>query len=142
VPKRVRENGEKRGWSWTALAGAAVLLAGGVAWSAPLWTGRLPGCVFRRLSGLNCPGCGGTRATLALLAGDVPRALQMNPLLVVLGAVVLVLGLRAAWRERRGLEPAFPALSWRWGMGVGLVVLGFSILRNLPWWPLEWMAAG
>lgn len=124
------------------MAGAAVALAAAVAASAPLWRGRLPGCIFRRFSGLNCPGCGGTRAALALLAGDLPRALLMNPLLVVVCGAALVLGLRAVWRERRGRVPEFPLVSWRWGVAMGLIVLAFTILRNLPWWPLAWMAAG
>lgn len=131
-----------RGWGWTLAFGASVALGAALAFSAPLWTGRLPGCVFRRLSGWNCPGCGGTRATLALLAGDLPRALRMNPLLVVLAGAALVLGLRAVWRERRGHVPAFPDLSWRWGMTLVLAVLAFALLRNLPWWPVAWMAAG
>jgi hypothetical protein len=66
----------------------------------------------------------------------------MNPLLVVIFVAALVLGLRAVWRERRGMAREFPVISWRWGLAMVLVVLAFTILRNLPWWPVAWMAAG
>jgi hypothetical protein len=138
----MRQARNARGWGWTIAAGAAVVLAGAVALSAPLWNGRLLGCNFRRLSGWNCPGCGGTRATLALLDGDLLRALRMNPLVVVLAGVALVLGLRAVWRERRGVVPAFPDISRRWGVAIVLTVVAFALLRNLAWWPFAWMAAG
>lgn len=41
-----------------------------------------PGCIFRRLTGLACPGCGGTRAARALLAGDVWGACKLNFFLI------------------------------------------------------------
>lgn len=37
-----------------------------------------PGCFFRKLTGLKCPGCGGTRAMQALLRGDIAEALRFN----------------------------------------------------------------
>lgn len=37
-------------------------------------------CPFKRLTGLPCPGCGMTRAYLALLRGDISGAFQLHPL--------------------------------------------------------------
>jgi len=64
---------------------------------------QLPACNFRRMTGIACPGCGGTRAWLLLSHMHVLEALEMNPLVAVLGiagglcalysAVVLALGL-------------------------------------------------
>ncbi|MFG3281310.1 DUF2752 domain-containing protein [Streptomyces sp. NPDC048111] len=41
----------------------------------------LPRCPFHWATGLNCPACGGTRMTYALLHGDARTALRMNPVL-------------------------------------------------------------
>ncbi|GAA4078028.1 DUF2752 domain-containing protein [Streptomyces hundungensis] len=41
----------------------------------------LPRCPFHWATGLNCPACGGSRMTYALLHGDLPTALRANPAL-------------------------------------------------------------
>lgn len=39
-------------------------------------------CVFKRLTGFPCSGCGSTRAVLALSHGDIAQAARLNPLTV------------------------------------------------------------
>ena len=36
-------------------------------------------CIFKRIVGLYCPGCGGTRALKALLSGDIAASLFYHP---------------------------------------------------------------
>lgn len=43
----------------------------------------LPLCTLRRATGIPCPTCGGTRATMTLLAGHPVRAFAFNPLVTV-----------------------------------------------------------
>lgn len=57
-------------------------------------------CPLRALSGLPCPGCGGTRAVVMLAHGDVLGAVALNPLVSV-GAVVVT-----AWAILRSIRPA------------------------------------
>lgn len=45
-------------------------------------------CLFRSLTGLYCPGCGGTRALRFLLKGDVLRSLWYHPLVGYMAVVV------------------------------------------------------
>jgi len=42
-----------------------------------------PRCVFHTLTGLQCPGCGTTRALHHLLHGDVAGAFHLNAMLFV-----------------------------------------------------------
>ncbi len=65
-------------------------------------------CAVQRLTNRPCPGCGGTRAVVALLSGDIGAALQLNPLVCVLAAVavaLLVLRLGFGRALRLGLTP-------------------------------------
>lgn len=39
-------------------------------------------CIFRRLTGLKCPGCGNTRAVLAILHKDFKASLSYNLMLL------------------------------------------------------------
>ena len=45
-------------------------------------------CLVARVFHVPCPGCGLTRATLAIARGDVMRALTLHPLSIVLVPVV------------------------------------------------------
>ena len=47
----------------------------------------VPPCMFHRVTGYYCPGCGGTRATYALLHGKIITSLYYHPI-VVYGVVV------------------------------------------------------
>lgn len=99
-----------------------------------------PPCLFNALTGLYCPGCGATRCLHALVHGDVVRALDMNPLLVlVLVAVPLMIAWSRGWQPR-ALAPAMrPLLAPPFWL---VLVPLFAIARNLPWAPFAWLAPG
>src|ERR1700722_13080861 len=63
----------------TAIAGAVAV----VFFFNPSTNGFYPVCQFHRLTGLNCPGCGATRAFYALLHGNFSTALRDNALFVI-----------------------------------------------------------
>ncbi|MDD5842519.1 MAG: DUF2752 domain-containing protein, partial [Solobacterium sp.] len=51
------------------------------------------GCIFKKLSGLSCPGCGMTRAWLSFLKGDIGKAFYYHPLfwmIIVIPAITLI----------------------------------------------------
>jgi hypothetical protein len=121
----------RRPWTWLALTGGAGLLLLRFAW--PSWPSAMPGCTVRRLTGLHCPGCGGTRSAVKLLEGDFAGAAMMNPAVFLLALAFAGVVLAGVWQEWRGGKgPVFPAwLAW----GAGGLVLVFGLVRNLPWWP-------
>ena len=52
--------------------------------------GGWPGCVFLRLTGIPCPGCGGLRASHDLLTADLGAALSTNAYAVLTAALVAI----------------------------------------------------
>ena len=44
------------------------------------------GCLFRKMTGVPCPGCGGSRSFVMALHGDFYHSIQMNPV----GLLVLI----------------------------------------------------
>ncbi len=50
--------------------------------------GKRP-CLFQALTGLYCPGCGGTRAVKALLAGDLWASFCYHPLVLYIALVAV-----------------------------------------------------
>ncbi|HET7541784.1 MAG TPA: DUF2752 domain-containing protein [Polyangiaceae bacterium] len=63
---------------------------------------RLPFCPLASVVGVPCPGCGLTRATLALARGDLKHALELHPLVLVLAPLFIGAVGSAAYRYVRG----------------------------------------
>jgi hypothetical protein len=111
---------------------AAALLAaaaGFLWWFDPSQTRIFPKCVFHTLTGLYCPGCGSTRAIHQLLHGSVSGALSMNPLLVVALPIIVLL----YFRKKLAFQPW---VAW----GALIILLSYSILRNIHAWPFFYLA--
>jgi hypothetical protein len=70
--------------------------------------GHYPLCPTKALTGLDCPGCGGLRATHALVTGDVVGALDHNAF-VVLVLIPLAVVAWIAWLVRCWRGPAADA---------------------------------
>ena len=97
-------------------------------------------CIFHKLTGFYCPGCGSLRALHQILHGNLVRAFGLNPLMVLslpflgyvfLSRVVLV-------GRKRPLPGVFIPAFWIWI--IGAVILGFWILRNIPFYPFNLLA--
>ena len=76
---------------------------------------RGPSCIVKWMTGIDCPFCGMTRATLALGHGDVRGAFALHPLApVVLVGVLVLFATIAAGRGRAllvGRRPLFLIVS-------------------------------
>ncbi len=88
-----------------------------------------PPCMFKLLTGWNCPGCGGLRMTYDLLHGDLAAAAVDN-VFALFGLPVLLLWVLS--RRRAGRPPFTPAVFWV----IGIAVVGWTVMRNLPGFPL------
>lgn len=88
-----------------------------------------PPCMFKAITGWNCPGCGGLRMTHDLLHGDVPAAVADN-VFVLVGLPLLAVW--SLWRVRRG-RPVFTSAVLA---VVAVLSVVWTIVRNLPGFPL------
>jgi hypothetical protein len=101
-------------------------------------TAIMPGCPTKFLTHLDCPGCGGLRATHALLHGDLRLALRDNAFLVVLSPVILWLLTRAA----QGYVTDQPTrVSSRLAGSILAVAVAWAVVRNLPNFPWKPVSA-
>lgn len=120
------------------VAGALVLVAAAVFLMrhGPAQVPFLPECLFHRFTGLNCPGCGMTRATHAALHGRLGEAFRMNPVGMMLFPVAMSgIGLEiVGWVRGRPLSFRLnPGIRGTWCLVA--LVFAFWFLRNLPWYP-------
>lgn len=120
---------------------AALMIAGGVAMvHVGLAVTGLPGwpCIFKAALGLPCPGCGMTRATVALLHGDWLEALRLHafaPLLVIAAGAIVVTGLLpTALRSR--VRTKMGSLEERWHLG------GWLLAALLSYWIMRFVLDG
>lgn len=98
-----------------------------------------PLCWSRSVFGVDCPFCGGLRATNSLVRFDLVGALDHN---VVLAVALPVAALMWIWwlvREWRGIDPPPRAPTWLVATA-GILVIAFGVVRNFggPTW-IRWM---
>ena len=101
----------------------------------PTTTGFFPVCPFRVLTGLQCPGCGSTRACYQLMHLHPIAAFKLNPLMMLTLPFILY-GLAGFTKsavtgkpQRRIFIPSIYLWAWL------AVVIFFWVFRNTPWYP-------
>jgi Protein of unknown function (DUF2752) len=93
-----------------------------------------PECWLYATTGLQCPGCGGLRATHQLLHGQLAAAWALNPLAVLVAPLLGWFGVDS-WLKlagHRGLSRSAPRPFLIW-LALAVVLL-FGVVRNLPWY--------
>ncbi len=114
------------------MVAAAVLGSGAVLFFFnPSQHGFYPVCLFHKLTGLNCPGCGGTRAAYQLLHGHLLLALRDNALFIL---ALVALMMRGIWFVARKIrhQPATLAVPPKALWALLVITVTFSVVRNLP----------
>ena len=129
-----------RAWVLALGLGTGFLLAFLLYQSGPT-ASWLPGCLFHRITGLDCAGCGMTRAAHAALHGRWSEAFRYNPLgMILLPAAMVGIGLELiGWLCGKPLPLRF-RIGGRWAWGVAGVLIAFWVLRNIPAWPFTLLA--
>lgn len=89
-------------------------------------------CLFSQATGLLCPACGGTRAIVHLLSGNILIALKNNGLAVLMlpGIVYgMITSFRLAFDHRFTAADIKIAPIWLWSIPVMVVI--FWVIRNI-----------
>lgn len=118
-----------------ALAAAALLLYSRGPSGIPM------PCLLHEFTGMHCAGCGMTRATHAALEGRVLEAFRFNPLGVILLPVAFLALIPEVLGWIRDRPPKWRlAIGWRGSVALVALVIGYTVLRNLPWMPFTLLA--
>lgn len=129
-----------RGLAWLpTLFGIALLVL--LIHHPPTESSFYPKCMFHAATGGWCPGCGGTRALYHLARGELAEAVGQNALVVLVAVpfVVCILGKQLRF-ALTGIWKPLKQSPERTVLIVGIIVVTFWILRNVPIYPFSWMA--
>ena len=101
-------------------------------WMGFVFDGQGLPCLFHLFTGFYCPGCGGTRAILLLLKGDVAGSLKYHPFVfyvVLVLAAELVMFLRSMVKnDLRGNARKMEKRYRLWtSIGVGIVLVNWGV---------------
>lgn len=110
-------------WKKRLLSGVSLVLLGVCYLKviSPTFGVHIP-CVFREITGYYCPGCGLTRACLALLDGDIYQAFRYNMLVFILAPLFVVYTIV----DKKGLKKYSNILM----MVMLILTFIFFVLRN------------
>jgi hypothetical protein len=125
---------------WSAPVAIAVCFAGAAGWvvaSDPTdaTATDIPTCVVKLTTGLDCPGCGGTRAFYYLLHGNLPQAVRHHAVAVLAAPVLVWLYLSWSVRKIAGRQLPTLRLDGRALLAFLIAWAVFSVVRNIPVFP-------
>ncbi len=94
-------------------------------------TGYAIPCLFYKITGFYCPGCGVSRMCLALLKGDIKSAFYANQMIMICIPILLFIGIKSIIEIKKyGKIKKKQKDILLWCMVIGFVI--FGVLRNLP----------
>ena len=96
-----------------------------------IMNGQMP-CVFQELTGLYCPGCGGTRAMKALLKADVLSSFLYHPLILymILMAVMFAVSYLIYVKTKNPKFRLYFENKYVY-IGIGIIVINFVVKNYL-----------
>jgi Protein of unknown function (DUF2752) len=139
APPAIRPRNQRHLW----LLGGILLLSLGALvlfWFNPSQYSFYPKCRFYQLTGLYCPGCGAQRSLYHLVHGHFLTGIRCNPLFVLALPILAYMGIRLLLPEAR--RRAWPSITFseRGMITLGVILVVFTIVRNIPHAPFTFLA--
>ncbi len=113
-----------------------ILVAGILYYAFVSLTGIGIPCVFRLITGLQCPGCGISRMLMALVRLDFVSALQCNPAVFLTAPFLLFFLIRSDIDYIRTGKSSLNKYSFVWIAALA-VLLTYGVIRNIQQFPME-----
>lgn len=96
----------------------------------PESTNMFPPCIFYKLTGIKCAGCGLTRAVHSLLNLEFNKAFVLNPLVYVYIIYLIYMGVRYIFLKRKLEKVTLD--NYKYSLYVLLIMtISFMIIRNI-----------
>lgn len=86
-----------------------------------------PGCFFKSTFGIDCPGCGMTRAFFSLLKGNLMESLAYNPGLIPFLITIIALVIQLKLKHPRG---GF-IIMWMFIITTAITVINYSVKQYI-----------
>lgn len=93
-------------------------------------SGIMPACIFKKVTGWECPGCGSQRMLHALLHGEVLEACRYNPLIAAVAPLIPVM----VWLEltRKSHPRRYARIYNKYTPAIiGAIIVAWTIIRNI-----------
>ena len=87
-------------------------------------------CCIKTQFRIYCPGCGGSRATIALLQGDIIQSLKYNPIVLLFLIDILLLTFIELYRCTKKERFAFLQLRYAYNVCFLVFFVIFFVWRN------------
>jgi hypothetical protein len=98
-----------------------------------------PQCAFKAFTGLDCPGCGLTRAMHAVVTGHPVRALDHNILIALILPLAVYTYLVWMTKSLFGWDLPYVRVPKKLGYALAPMLIAFWILRNIPIAPFNYL---
>lgn len=131
----------KRIWVWSFLIMVSSIVLIFYYSTDPVHTHSGVPCTFKIVTGYNCSGCGGQRALHLLLHGEFLQALRYNFLIIFFPFFIYLLYvvIKVYILKENNHIPKF-MFSNDLGTIVLVIIILFTILRNIPYKPFIYLA--
>ena len=108
----------------------------------PVTNKYFPSCIFYKLTGLFCPGCGAQRSIHSLLTGNIIAAVHANILLIFcLPFLMVYYAIQTINFIRPHTNIKINIVNWVWFIYLcALVVVYYWIARNVPFLEAKFLA--